>query len=143
MMKCLHLHARIRSALHSLRVAVKTGDCPTFLKGGEWAEELVQKIHSDLEELGITVAQFGIEQELAEAPRKAALAWYRDHFAYMRGLSVRTKLFEKDRLKSNLVFCLRQEDISISDVAGDHFKELHGWHPVRYDDYPRWANSGH
>lgn len=142
-MKCLHLHARIRSALHSLRVVVKTGDCPTFLKSGEWAEELVQKIRSDLDKLGITTAQFGIEQELAEAPRKAAVAWYKSHFAYIRGLDVHTKLFEKDRLKSNLIYCLLREGIWVSEVTDYHtYEQLAGWTPVRYDEYPRWINSG-
>lgn len=136
------LYKRIKSALHSLRITVKTGDCPTFLKGGEWAEQLVAEIRSYLKQLGMTAVQFGSsEQELARAPRQAAVAWYRGHFAYIRAIDSRTKLFEKDRLKSNLVDCLRREGIPVWEVAGEHIEQILGWHPVPYEDYPRWANS--
>lgn len=138
--KCLLPHMRVQSALHSLRRAVKVGDCPSEMKGGEWAEQLVSQIHLDLKRLNMTPARFGTsEQELIEAPHKAAVAWYRSHFAYIRALDSRTKLFEKDRLKSNLVYCLRQESISVWDVASDHILEILGWHPVRYDEYQRWV----
>jgi hypothetical protein len=139
---CLIPHLRIKSALHSLRVAVKVGDCPSEMKGGEWAQQLTKKIRDDMEILGMPAERFGTsEQELDEAHLKAAIAWYKSHFAYIRAMDSNKKLFEKDRLKCNLVYCLRQEGISVWDVAGEYIEQILGWSSVRYEDYPKWVYS--
>jgi len=117
-----------------------TGGCPSHLKGGEWAKQLVEEICTCLKGLGMSASQFGIsEQELDEAPQKAAIAWYRDHFAYIRSLDV-TRVKEIDRLKCNLVYCLNQEGISVWDVASEHTRQIFGWPAIRYDDYPSWIS---